>query len=56
MIIWMLIWHIDYKYEIRDFYSSKDDLLEGYEEAKELIDLLEESGYHYDSEQNRYVK
>ena len=42
--------------KLRDFYSSKDDLLEGYEEAKELIDLLEESGYHYDSEQNRYVK
>lgn len=42
--------------KLRDFYSSKDDLLEGYEEAKELIDLLEESGYHYDSEQNIYVK
>lgn len=42
--------------KLRDFYSSKDDLLESYEEAKELIDLLEESGYHYDIEQNRYVK
>lgn len=42
--------------KLRDFYSSKDELIDDYEDAKALIDLLEESGYHYDSEQNRYVK
>jgi hypothetical protein len=42
--------------KLRDFYSSKEELLEEYEDAKEMVDLLEKQGYRYDSKQNRFVK
>lgn len=42
--------------KLRDFYTSKEELLENYEDAYELVSLLENNGFHYDEVQNRFVK
>lgn len=42
--------------KLRDFYHSKEELQEDYEDAKELIKLLEDNSYFYNEEQNRYIK
>lgn len=42
--------------KLRDFYASKEDLIEDYEDASSLIKILEDNGYHYDEEHNRFIK
>ena len=43
--------------KLRDFYKSLDDLCEDMDiDRQEIIDKLEEIGYHYDKEKNAFVQ
>lgn len=41
--------------KLRDFYSSKDELLDNMDSAYEMVEKLEENGYEYSKELNRFV-
>lgn len=40
---------------LRDFYSSKEELLDDMDSAYEMVKKLEENGYEYNKELNRFV-
>ena len=41
--------------KLRDFYSSKEELLDDMDSAYEMVKELEENGYEYSKELNRFV-
>lgn len=41
--------------KLRDFYSSKEELLDDMDSAYEMVKKLEENGYEYSKELNRFV-
>ncbi len=41
--------------KLRDMYSSLDDLCDDMDADKdEIINIMEEAGYHYDADQNAF--
>ena len=41
--------------KLRDFYSSRDELLENMDNAYEMVEHLEENGYEYNEKLNKFV-
>ncbi len=41
--------------KLRDFYSSRDELLEDMDNAYEMVAQLEENGYEYNEKLNKFV-